>query len=287
MDSTDLDAIHEDPDDHDDDGATVAILGAPGTDTDGRSSALPWNPWAERAAAMRTTLPRGVQGTGAVKRSLRVDLHGGDFAAGATVGYDDPCNSAADTTDAPAGRIVGSTREWYSRSRPWRSTVQGTATLANGAKHREAQAITRARYDWDTADKSAPNVPADQDFGTFVRSNRGASREDGILDLDSLPPTTYVFGSRRRVPSTVPPTDGDLAEARAERNRAADALAAAARRAARDAGAECAAPGCPGHGPLRRGLCDACRVFTRRNGFVPPPEVIRRRRWRRDAPLTA
>lgn len=269
-----------------------ALEGWAGDETDDRSHRLPQNPWAERANALRKSLPRGVQGTGEVRRSTRVDSHGGDFATGRTLAPDDAANSAVEPTSGP---VVGSTREWYRRQRPWMQPRRAGVTMRNGATHTVEVGLTR--WEWSERERvraearaasTAANQGADQEFGTFPRRDRGTATT-GVVDLDALGSTVYVFGSRRRVPESPPTSElaAELARADAvELQRARSAFEAAERRRDRDALAACSTPGCPNPGPLRRGLCGACRTFQRRNGFLPPPEVIRRRRWTQDAPIT-
>jgi hypothetical protein len=266
------------------------LEGWDGKDSDDRSHKLPPNPWAERAAEMRKTLPRGVQGTGEIKRSGRIDTHGGDFAASGAIGHDDPFNSAAYPDGS--GPSIGSTRDWYRRFGPLRRNISGRVLLRNQKFHSAEYAPTK--FDIEQAEARAAKkqtatkqVPG-QDFGTFVRRDR-RKESDGPIDLDSLPPTTYAFGSRQRIPAGNAPSNlaDELALAdHLEQVRQANALMAAERRKDRDATLTCGTYGCPNHGPLRRGFCDACRKFKRRNGFLPPPEVIRQRRWRVEAPIT-
>lgn len=255
-----------------------------------RASSSPPKPiWTQAALdEARSQLPRGARAGGDIKRSLRVDTHGGDFAAHGEVGFDDFLNSGADPDRA--GPAIGSTREWYRRFRPWHEPFKREQTFRNGARHQVE--MTMNLEDWQrrearkTAD-TGQHRPAHQDFDTSFRRDRGATAPNGIVDLDSLPATTYVFGARRRIPAqTLDPSPEELRSAYAQQQREQSAAAAAEARRDRDAEAKCATPDCPNHGPLRKGLCPACWQFKRRNGHLPPPEVIRQRRWRAEAPVT-
>lgn len=252
---------------------------------------LPPPIWSEaELEAARADLPRGVRATGELKRSLRVDTVAHDVADVGAIGTDGTNSGRAPDR---AGPVIGSTRDWYRRQRPWHEP------LVRPVRHRDGSVrpveMTLNLEDWQAregrrASATAANrvlpTPPDQEFDTSCRSC-GGTGASGLVDLDSLGPTVYVFGSRRRVAGSTPePTEAELREAHEERVRESNAAVAAEARDLRDAAATCSTADCPGRGPLRRGLCPACWQYHRRTGQLPTPDVLRGRRWKSDSPVT-